>query len=110
MRSPVLPEPAGACTMNERAASSAARRACASWARSRSRACGGSLTVLSLCRRPAVHQLPHAAERGEIAMLAGIGVILRRDLSAAGEIFARESFEHRAPALEQGVPVGVMSR
>src|ERR1700688_1658177 len=98
MRSSVLPEPAGACTMNERAESSARSRC------SRSGARAISLIGVAFALRRGVEGgfLGDAAEHRLLAILAReFGPALRIDARVApGEIPARR-LELDAPALDE---------
>src|SRR5262245_21521415 len=94
----VFPEPAGACTMNERRGSIASRRVAAS--RSRSAVMAGLLRGF-LAR---AHRVD-AAQGPEVAMTAGVRRELRIDDGATGRVVARERVEPRPPPLGDDAPL-----
>src|SRR4051812_44508291 len=99
MRSSVLPEPAGACTMKEASGSSA---------RSRSRRSGALCIVGALRARHADRQpLAHAAERVLVAQLAGCGAFPRCNAGIALGIAGPDRLERHAPLRQEIVPVPI---
>src|SRR5258708_16738802 len=103
IRSSVFPEPAGACTMQDRRGSRARSR----WAASATRA--------SLIGRPIVgggaewRLLVDAAEHRLVAQLAGVALARVHSRIARGEAAAGR-LEDAAPALEELFPVAVALR
>src|SRR6476469_4340593 len=96
INSSVLPDPAGACTMNERVGSSARLRASRSL-RSRASVIGAG--------RSAIEQLAHAAEQTELAAAAGLAALLRRYRDLTGTKRLREPLQRRTPVADELAPV-----
>src|SRR5882672_5030590 len=103
MRSSVLPEPAGACTMNERVGSSARSRS------SRSGTMAASFIGFALAFRTRVERrlFGDAAKGVLVAGLARIRQRLRVDARIALRERAPQRFQLHAPAGHELLPVAV---
>src|SRR6185312_75513 len=100
VRSSVLPEPAGARTMQDCAASRAARRVAASAVR----AASFIVARLRLFLQLRAAQLVDAAEGGEMAMLTGLGAFGVHPCVTAGVAF-RQLRQVLLPIGQEPVPV-----
>src|SRR5438105_764560 len=105
MRSSVFPEPAGACTMKERATSSARSRCAWSGA---TKASVIGVAILVARRRPEGRLLGYAAQRMLLAGGACLGEALGIDPRIARRKGAPELVEVRAPAGHQPLPTSVL--
>src|SRR5258708_23014157 len=103
MRSSVFPEPAGACTMNDRDGSSARSR-CA-WSGARTASLIGF--PFALADRAEGRFLRDAAEHVLVAVLAGCRPPLGIDARVTLGESAPDRIERHAPSADQAVPIAI---